>query len=205
MARNEDKRNFALRTSDGDETSVFSGGTPRQAALKAPRRLDPADSEDDADEQDLRLREKGTRKVHIYEGWAWVEEAPDDKPDWMPGDITKGNVSKAGRRTPRRDLDRRRFVYFHYPPSDGAPAGCVPGDIYDSVVHPHVRGITQSDHTHAARDDRLASSRATSSAHTESSREILICDLEPWVRVPYEIGCRRRVRSTRLSNDLPSE
>lgn len=96
MARNEDKRNFALRGNDGDESSVFSGGTPRQAALKAARRLEPADSEDDVDEQELRLREKGTRKVHIYEGWAWVEEAPDDKPDWMPGDITKGNVSKEG-------------------------------------------------------------------------------------------------------------
>jgi len=96
MARDKDKRNFALRSSDGEETSVFSGGTPRQAALKAARRLDPADSEDSADREELRLREKGTQKVHIYEGWAWEESAPDDKPDWMPGDITKGNVSKQG-------------------------------------------------------------------------------------------------------------
>ena len=49
MARDNDKRNFALRTDDGEETSVFSGGTPRQAALKAARRLDPAGSEDAAD------------------------------------------------------------------------------------------------------------------------------------------------------------
>ena len=95
MARDSDKRNFALRE-DGKESSVFSGGTPRQAALKAARRLDPASSEADADRQEIRLREKGTYKVHIYEAWAWVEEAPDDKPDWMPGDITKGNVSKQG-------------------------------------------------------------------------------------------------------------
>lgn len=96
MARDKDKRNFALRTQNGDETSVFSGGTPRQAALKAARRLDPASSEDTANREELRLREKGTQKVHIYEGWSWVETAPDDKPDWMPGDITKGNVSKQG-------------------------------------------------------------------------------------------------------------
>ena len=96
MARDNDKRNFALRTEDGDETSVFSGGTPRQAALKAARRLDPAPSEDAADPEPIRLREKGTQKVHVYEGWAWEEEAPDDKPNWMPGDITKGNVSKQG-------------------------------------------------------------------------------------------------------------
>jgi hypothetical protein len=96
MARDKDKRNFALRDDSGDEESVFSGSTPRQAALKAARRLDPADSEGDADPTDLRLREKGTHKVHIYEGWAWTEEAPDDKPNWMPGEITKGNVSKQG-------------------------------------------------------------------------------------------------------------
>jgi hypothetical protein len=96
MARDNDKRNFALRTDNGEETSVFSGRTPRQAALKAARRLDPAGSESAADEQEIRLREKGKHKVHIYDAWAWEEEAPDDKPDWMPEEITKGNVSKQG-------------------------------------------------------------------------------------------------------------
>jgi len=96
MAPDQDKRNFALRESDGTESSVFSGSTPRQAALKAARRLDPAPSEDEVDPTELRLREKGTKKVHIYEGWAWDEQAPEDKPDWMPNEITKGNVSKQG-------------------------------------------------------------------------------------------------------------
>jgi hypothetical protein len=96
MARDNDTRNFALREEDGEESSVFSGRTPRQAALKAARRLDPADSENSADPEEIRLREKGKHKVHIYEGWAWEEEAPDDKPDWMPEEITKGNVSKQG-------------------------------------------------------------------------------------------------------------
>ncbi len=96
MAGENDKRNFALRTEDGEEPSVFSGKTPRQAALKAARRLDPAPSEAEADTEEIRLREKGEHKVHIYEGWAWEEEAPDDKPDWMPEEITKGNVEKQG-------------------------------------------------------------------------------------------------------------
>ncbi|MFC7081888.1 non-histone chromosomal MC1 family protein [Halorussus caseinilyticus] len=96
MVREDGKRNFALRESDGDESSVFSGNTPRQAALKAARRLDPAASEDAADRTELRLREKGTDKVHIYDGWAWHESAPDDKPDWMPDEITEANVSKQG-------------------------------------------------------------------------------------------------------------
>ena len=96
MVREDGKRNFALRGTDGDESSVFSGNTPRQAALKAARRLDPASSEDAADRTEIRLREKGTDKVHIYEGWAWHESAPDDKPDWMPDEITEANVSKQG-------------------------------------------------------------------------------------------------------------
>ncbi|PSQ24640.1 chromosomal protein MC1 [Halobacteriales archaeon QS_9_67_17] len=92
----DDKRNFALRDGTGDESSVFSGRTPRQAALKAARRLDPAGSESAANKTELRLREKGTKKVHIYDGWAWEENAPDDKPDWMPNEITEANVSKKG-------------------------------------------------------------------------------------------------------------
>ena len=96
MVREDGKRNFALRESDGSEESVFSGNTPRQAALKAARRLEPAPSESAADPTDLRLREKGTDKVHIYEGWAWEEEAPDNSPDWMPEEITEANVSKEG-------------------------------------------------------------------------------------------------------------
>lgn len=96
MVREDGKRNFALREGDGDESSVFSGNTPRQAALKAARRLDPAPSEDRADPVELRLREKGTDKVHIYEGWAWESSAPGDSPDWMPNRITEANVSKQG-------------------------------------------------------------------------------------------------------------
>ncbi|PSQ17596.1 chromosomal protein MC1 [Halobacteriales archaeon QS_8_69_73] len=97
MARDDDgKRNFALRDRGGNETSVFSGRTPRQAALKAARRLEPASAEQHADRTELQLREKGTKKVHIYEGWAWEEAAPDDSPDWMPEEITEANVSKEG-------------------------------------------------------------------------------------------------------------
>lgn len=97
MAREDGKRNFALRDVDGNETSVFSGNTPRQAALKAARRLeDVAKSEQQAKHHEIRLREKGTDKVHIYDAWAWKSDSPDDKPDWMPGNITEANVSKKG-------------------------------------------------------------------------------------------------------------
>lgn len=97
MVREDGKRNFVLRE-NGEETSVFSGNMPRQAALKAARRLDPERSERRAERNptELRLREKGTDKVHIFHGWSWEDDAPSDKPDWMDGTITKGNVSKQG-------------------------------------------------------------------------------------------------------------
>lgn len=62
--------------------------------MKAARQLDPAPSEDGADRQELRLRERGTDKLHIYEAWAWEEDAPEDGPDWLSGTITEANVSK---------------------------------------------------------------------------------------------------------------
>ena len=97
MVREDGKRNFALRETDGTESSVFSGNTPRQAALKAARRLaDVGSSEESAPRVEVQLREKGTDKVHIYDAWAWEEDAPEDKPDWMPSDITEANVSKKG-------------------------------------------------------------------------------------------------------------
>lgn len=100
MVREDGKRNFALREKKGgkrEETSVFSGNTPRQAALKAARRIEEVgDSEEDAPEFELRLREKGTDKVHVYDAWAWESDSPEDSPDWMPEDITEANVSKRG-------------------------------------------------------------------------------------------------------------
>ena len=62
MGRNDDKRNFALQETNNKETSVFSGTTPRQAALKAARRLDPANGEQNAERRELRLRERGHRR-----------------------------------------------------------------------------------------------------------------------------------------------
>lgn len=98
MVREDGKRNFALRE-QGDETSVFSGNTPRQAALKAARRLEdaePSERQAENNAEEIRLREKGTDKVHIYDAWAWETDSPDDSPDWMPGEITEANVSKKG-------------------------------------------------------------------------------------------------------------
>ena len=57
MAENE-MRNFALRDVQGSEIGVFTGRSPRQAALKAANR----------GYTDIKLRERGTKKVHVFTG-----------------------------------------------------------------------------------------------------------------------------------------
>lgn len=97
MVREDGKRNFALREDDGSEPSEFSGERPRQAAMKAARRLDETgESESDAPRVEIKLREKGTDKLHIYEAWSWTEPAPEDGPDWLGDRVSKANVSKEG-------------------------------------------------------------------------------------------------------------
>ncbi|MFB6280927.1 MAG: non-histone chromosomal MC1 family protein, partial [Haloferacaceae archaeon] len=98
MSDDNGKRRFALRE-HGEETSVFTGNYPRQAALKAARQLDPtgtSEADAEADAAEIRLREHGTDTVHVYEAWAWEEEAPDDGPEWLGDTVTQANVSKEG-------------------------------------------------------------------------------------------------------------
>ena len=104
MVREDGKRNFVL-LEDGETTKQFTGEMPRQAALKAARRLEGYDSyESEAEAEDnpteIRLLERGTDRVHIYHAWAWVDSAPEEKPDWMEENdvsaVTRGNVAKQG-------------------------------------------------------------------------------------------------------------
>ncbi len=96
MVRDDGKRNFAVREA-GAETSVFVGDYPRQAAVKAARRLDAvaaSEAEAESHPSELRLRERGTDRVHVYEAWAWKEDAPTNGPDWLGDTVTEANVSK---------------------------------------------------------------------------------------------------------------
>ncbi len=83
-------RNFVLREKNGKETGVLTGHQPRQAALKAANRSKGTK----AKPVELRLRERGTKKVHIYKGWKENVSAPKNKPKWMPAKINKPNVKK---------------------------------------------------------------------------------------------------------------
>lgn len=81
-----EKRNFALRDREGNEIGVFCGQQPRQAALKAANR----------GFTDIRLRERGTKKIHVFEGERKQVDKPSNAPSWMPEKIWKPSVKKVG-------------------------------------------------------------------------------------------------------------
>ena len=85
-------RNYILRQKNGKESGIFTGNQPRQAALKAANRS----SGTKAKPVEIRLRERGTKKIHIFKGWRALVSAPKNKPKWMPDKINKPNVIKAG-------------------------------------------------------------------------------------------------------------
>jgi hypothetical protein len=85
-------KNFVLRSEDGTESSVFTGRQARQAALKAANRIGGTKNKP----VDIRLRERGTKKVHVFRGWKEMVNAPKNKPAWMPDKINKPFVSKVG-------------------------------------------------------------------------------------------------------------
>ena len=82
----KEMRNFALRDKDGNEIGVFTGKQPRQAALKAANR----------GHKDIRLRERGTKKVHMFAGERKQVKKPKSAPAWMPDKIWKPIVKKIG-------------------------------------------------------------------------------------------------------------
>ena len=83
-------RNFVLRDEDGTEHGVFGGKQPRQAALKAANRCEGTKSKPET----IRLRERGTKKVHVFKAWKKLVKAPENRPSWMPEKISKPFVKK---------------------------------------------------------------------------------------------------------------
>ena len=73
----KEMRNFALRDENGNEIGVFTGKAPRQAALKAANR----------GHTDIKLRERGTKKVHVFTGERVQVDKPKSAPAWMPDKI----------------------------------------------------------------------------------------------------------------------
>ena len=85
-------RIFVLRDDSGNEHGVFTGKQPRQAALKAANKGDGTLAEPIT----IKLRERGTKKLHVFKAWKAIVDAPKNKPMWMPDRINKPFVCKMG-------------------------------------------------------------------------------------------------------------
>ena len=81
-----EKKYFVLLDGNNDTAQVFASKQPRGAALKAATR----------GHTDIRLRERKTKKVHVFTGSISMVDKPANGPDWLPDKIKKANVKKVG-------------------------------------------------------------------------------------------------------------
>ena len=79
------KKYFVLMENGKDTTQVFASKHPG-AALKAATR----------GHTDIKLRERGTKRVHHFTGSISMVDKPAGGPDWLPDKIKKANVKKQG-------------------------------------------------------------------------------------------------------------
>jgi hypothetical protein len=83
-------RNFVIREEDGTERGVFTGKFPKQASLKAANRCLGTPEAPVI----IKLRERGTKNVHVFQAWKSLVPAPAGKPSWLPDMINKPFTSK---------------------------------------------------------------------------------------------------------------
>jgi len=81
-----DKKYFVLQENGQDTGTVFASRQPRGAALKAATR----------NFTDIRLRERGTNRVHVFKGERKQVDAPKGAPSWLGDKVWKSNVKKIG-------------------------------------------------------------------------------------------------------------
>ncbi len=81
-----EKKYFVLQDGGGDTSTVFHSAQPRGAALKAASRGN----------KQIRLRERGTNRVHVFKGWREQVAAPANAPSWLGDKVWKTNVKKQG-------------------------------------------------------------------------------------------------------------
>jgi len=94
-----DKNNYVLVNNDETESGVFTGTQPRQAALKVAR----AGKGTKENPETIRLRARGTKKLHIFKGYVAVVDAPEKRPAWMSAKIRKPFVEKIGTEKPKKE------------------------------------------------------------------------------------------------------
>ena len=81
-----EKKYFVLMENGKDTSQVFASKQPRGAALKAATRGHTS----------IRLRERGSKRVHVFTGSISMVAKPANGPAWLPDKIKKANVKKQG-------------------------------------------------------------------------------------------------------------
>lgn len=90
MARRRKAKRKYYVLKRGNRASVFTGRSPRQAALKAATR----------GINDIKLRERGRRNkdgtysIHVFRGSIKKVSAPSNRPSWLPAKVKKAVVRK---------------------------------------------------------------------------------------------------------------
>ncbi|HKZ50057.1 MAG TPA: non-histone chromosomal MC1 family protein [Candidatus Nanoarchaeia archaeon] len=75
---------YVLMQAGRDTDHVFTGSSPRRAALKAATR----------GFTDIKLRERGTDRLHVFKGGRKKVAAPENRPEWLPAQIWRPIVKK---------------------------------------------------------------------------------------------------------------
>ncbi len=78
-------RYFVLMQGNRETEHVFTGSSPRRAALKAATR----------GFGDVKLRERGTDRLHVFKGSRKKVPAPANRPAWLPSQIWRPVVRKS--------------------------------------------------------------------------------------------------------------
>ena len=81
-----DKKYFVLQENGVDSATVFASKQARGAALKAASR----------GHTDIRLRERGTNRIHVFTGWSETVPRPKNGPSWLGETVKRANVKKKG-------------------------------------------------------------------------------------------------------------
>jgi hypothetical protein len=97
--RKDNKRNFELMNQLGKGVATYVGHWPRQAALKAANDVEDIFRHSSVDQDGFRiicLREKGTKRVHVFKVKSVMVPKPANAPAWLPNKIRKAIVYKEG-------------------------------------------------------------------------------------------------------------
>jgi len=87
----KDVKYFVLQDGGRDTEHIFSGKQPRPAAMKAATALCAV-----GEGKRIKLRERGTKKVHVFDVSVAMVDAPANRPAWLPARVKKAKVSKVG-------------------------------------------------------------------------------------------------------------